>query len=196
MLLDLGVNMEHFKDGTRGFSFHTDAPLDMRFSQTNPTTAKDILAQYPAEKLEKILMLYGDYSPKSAAYLATGIIEARKKCPLETTVQLRNLLHTLHCNKKSIAVIFQVLRIETNQELKQLEIFLQKFGLFLSLGGRCSIITYHSIEDRMTKNAFKSLVESGDFQLVHKKVIQPHYTQVQQNRAARSAKLRTLERIR
>jgi 16S rRNA (cytosine1402-N4)-methyltransferase len=101
----------------------------------------------------------------------------------------------LHFNQKKIAVVFQALRIETNRELEQLEIFLQKFGNWLNLGGRCAIITYHSIEDRITKYAFKSWEATGNFQLVNKKVIVPHYTEILQNKAARSAKLRILERI-
>jgi 16S rRNA (cytosine1402-N4)-methyltransferase len=104
-------------------------------------------------------------------------------------------LHTLHCNQKKIAVIFQVLRIETNKELEQLELFLLDFGEQLTLWGRCSIITYHSIEDRIVKLAFKKLTEQSSFQLVNKKVIQPHYTEVQRNKASRSAKLRIIERI-
>jgi 16S rRNA (cytosine1402-N4)-methyltransferase len=105
------------------------------------------------------------------------------------------LLHTLHCNQKKIAVIFQALRIETNKELEQLEIFLQHFGEQLAKWGRCEIITYHSIEDRIVKIAFKKLSETSSFQLVNKKVIQPHYTEIQRNKSARSAKLRIIERI-
>jgi 16S rRNA (cytosine1402-N4)-methyltransferase len=159
MLLDLGVNMEHFKDGERGFSIKQDAPLDMRFNKGHPTRAKDIVNTYTGDQLANILIKYGDYSPKSAEYLTKGIIEARKKHPIETTQQLKDILFDLRCNQKKIAVIFQVLRIETNKELEQLEIFLTTFGEQLTIGGRCAIITYHSIEDRITKNAFKSLVE-------------------------------------
>ena len=194
MLLDLGVNMEHFKDSQRGFSIKTDAPLDMRFSQDNSITAKDIVNKYSLEQLSDILISYGDYSPKSAEYLAKGIIQARQKRPIETTQQLTEVLSHLKCNQKKIAIIFQVLRIETNKELEQLEIFLTKFGERLTPWGRCAIITYHSIEDRITKLAFKALAESKSFQLINKKVIQPHYTEIQQNKAARSAKLRIIEK--
>jgi 16S rRNA (cytosine1402-N4)-methyltransferase len=200
MLLDLGVNMEHFKDMERGFSLHSDAPLDMRFSKTFPLTAKAVINTYPAQQLEKMLTTYGDFSPKTAQYLTKGIIEARKHHPLETTKQLKEVLYELHCNQKKIAVVFQTLRIETNKELQQLEIFLKNFGKQLIIGGRCVIITYHSIEDRMVKNAFKALAQKeseqldGCFQLVNKKVILPQYTEVQHNKAARSAKLRVIER--
>lgn len=160
MLLDLGVNMEHFKDGERGFSINTDAPLDMRFNRSSGNTAKDIVNTYSSEKLEKMLTTYGDFSPHNAEYLAKGIIEARKKKLIETTFQFTDLLRSLHINQKKIAVIFQALRIETNKELEQLEIFLQTFGEQVQIGGRCAIMTYHSIEDRITKNAFKALAES------------------------------------
>jgi 16S rRNA (cytosine1402-N4)-methyltransferase len=194
MLLDLGVNMEHFKDGARGFSIKADAPLDMRFSAQNERTAKDIVNGYNAAQLEKMLITYGDFSPKTSEYLTKGILEARKKRSIESTGQLTALLKALHFNQQKIAVVFQALRIETNRELEQLEVFLQTFGDWLSEGGRCGIITYHSIEDRMTKYALKKWEESGNFQLVNKKVIVPHYTEVAKNKAARSAKLRIIER--
>jgi 16S rRNA (cytosine1402-N4)-methyltransferase len=160
MLLDLGVNMEHFKDGERGFSIKTNAPLDMRFNRENQISAKDIINAYSLEKLSNIFITYGDYNQKSAEYLAKGIIEARKKNLIETTQQLKEILLNLRCNQKKIAVIFQVLRIETNKELEQLEIFLTNFGEQLTKGGRCAIMTYHSIEDRIVKNAFKASAES------------------------------------
>jgi 16S rRNA (cytosine1402-N4)-methyltransferase len=160
MLLDLGVNMEHFKDAERGFSINTDAPLDMRFDRTNALSAKEIINTYPSEKLEKILTAYGDFSLKTAQYLTKGIIEARGKHPIETTGQLKAMLHTLHCNQRKVAVIFQTLRIETNKELEQLEMFLKNFSKQIRLKGRCAIITYHSIEDRIVKNAFKTLAEN------------------------------------
>jgi 16S rRNA (cytosine1402-N4)-methyltransferase len=161
MLLDLGVNMEHFKQGERGFSLSRNGPLDMRFSAKNPLTARDILHTYAVQQLEKMLITYGDFSPHYAHTLAQGIEQTRKTQPLETTEQLTALLRNLHCHQKKIAVVFQTLRIETNQELQQLETFLQTFGDQLTKGGRCMIITYHSIEDRIVKNAFKQLVTSS-----------------------------------
>ena len=195
MLLDLGVNMEHFKDGERGFSIKTDADLDMRFNQDAKTTAKDIVNHYSLQELVRILIKYGDFSEKSAEYFAKGIIEERKKKKIESTWELKEILYNLHCNQKKIAVIFQVLRIETNKELEQLEQFLQDFPNVLTKWGRCAIMTYHSIEDRITKFAFKALEEGGKFRLVHKKVIQPHYKEVEKNKAARSAKLRIIEKV-
>ncbi len=132
LLLDLGVNLEHFKDGERGFSIKTEAPLDMRFRNDGVTTARDILHTYSKEQLEKMLIMYGDFSPKTAEYITKSLIETRKKTPIETTSQLFDLLGHLHFNQKKIAVVFQALRIETNQELLQLEIFLKKLSKVVS----------------------------------------------------------------
>ena len=195
ILLDLGVNMEHFKDWERGFSIKTDADLDMRFNRENPITAKDIIRTYSIEQLSRIFSLYGDFPIKYANYLANGIIEARKKKEIKTTWDLKEILTALKCNQKKIAVIFQTLRIETNKELDQLNIFLENFKKSLSKGWRCAIITYHSIEDRITKIAFKNLEETKSFQLINKKVIKPYYIEIEKNKAARSAKLRIIEKL-
>lgn len=195
-LLDLGVNLEHFKDGSRGFSIKTDAPLDMRFDQDkNPHTAKDRLQKTKPEELQNALQTYWDFSPKTAERLTKLICEQRKKSEFSTTFQLKDFLTHHHFNQKKIVVIFQVIRIMVNHELEQLEQFLRDFPQSLKKGWRCLIITYHSIEDRITKNAFKSLSKSGSFQLVNKKVIVPHYTEIQRNKAARSAKLRIIEKV-
>ncbi len=195
MLLDLGVNMEHFKDGERGFSIKYDAPLDMRFNRENEVSAETIVNTYPLEKLSDLFSLYGDFSEKTAEYLAKGIIEERKKKKITTTWELKEILYNLKCNQKKIAVIFQALRIETNKELDQLHTFLADFGECLTIWGRCAIMTYHSIEDRIVKLAFKKIEETWLFQLVNKKVIKPTYLEVQKNKAARSAKLRIIEKI-
>lgn len=195
-LLDLWVNLEHFKDGSRGFSIKTDAPLDMRFDQEkNPQTAKDRVQKTTPEKLQNALQTYWDFSPKTAERLTKLLCEQRKKSEFSTTFQLKDFLLSYHFNQKKIAVIFQVIRIMVNHELEQLEQFLAAFPQTLKKGWRCLIITYHSIEDRITKQAFKKLDESWSFQLINKKVIIPHYTEVQKNKAARSAKLRIIEKV-
>lgn len=113
---------------------------------------------------------------------------------MKTTLGVRDLLRKIHVNDKQLAVIFQVLRIVVNDELGHVERFLATLPDLLSVGGRCAIITFHSVEDRLVKLAYKSLAETGEFELVNKKVIAPHYKEVQQNKAARSAKLRIIER--
>lgn len=195
MLLDLWVNLEHFKDGSRGFSIKSDAPLDMRFDTFKWQPASHLINKWSKEELEEMLVKYGDFTPRNAEYIVKWIIEKRKKSPIETTSDLTTTLHELWFWDKRIAVIFQAIRIQTNHELDQLETFLKDFWKCLNIGGRCGIMTYHSIEDRMTKIAFKELEESGNFHLVNKKVVQPNYKEVEANKAARSAKLRIIERV-
>ncbi len=195
-LLDLWVNLEHFKDWTRWFSIKTDAPLDMRFDQKkNEITAEKRLKTEKNEIIKSALEEYWDFSPKTAEYLTKLFDEKRKKSPFKTTFELKDFLSEYHFNQKKIAVIFQVIRIMVNKELDQLKIFLSAFPTTLKKGWRCLIITYHSVEDRITKNALKELAEQGEFKLINKKVIIPHYTEVQKNKAARSAKLRIIEKL-
>ena len=195
ILLDIWVNMEHFKDGSRGFSIHEDAPLDMRFDTRSGETAGDILNTYDKVELIRMFVQYGDFSPKSSEYFTDHIIENRKKEPFSTTKQFVDFLYGIWVRKNQLPIIFQCLRIQTNQELKQLEIFLQTFPDTIAVWGRCAIMTFHSTEDRIVKYAFKALEEKWKFKLVNKKVIAPHYTEVQKNRASRSAKLRIIEKV-
>lgn len=195
MLLDLWVNLEHFKDWSRWFSIKSDAPLDMRFDRTKWNPASDLINNWSKQELEEILIKYWDFTERNAEYVIKWIIEKRKKTPILTTNDLTQTLHELWFWDKRIAVIFQAIRIQTNHELKQLETFLVDFPDALNIRWRCAIMTYHSIEDRMTKIAFKSLEESWKFHLVNKKVIQPNYKEVESNKAARSAKLRIIEKI-
>lgn len=194
MLLDLWVNLEHFKDGSRWFSIKSNAPLDMRFDRSKWEPATKLINQWNKQEIEDLLIKYGDFTPRNAEYVSKWIIEARKKKYIETTYDLTDVLHELWFWEKRIAVIFQAIRIQTNHELNQLETFLKDFKDWLNIWWRCAIMTYHSIEDRMTKIAFKELEDSGKFHLVNKKVIQPNYKEVEANKAARSAKLRIIEK--
>ena len=195
MLLDLWVNLEHFKDASRWFSIKSNAPLDMRFDTSKWQPASDIINNYNKTNLEEILIKYWDFNQRNADYIIKWIIEKRKKSPIITTEDLTSILHELWFWDKKIAVIFQAIRIQTNHELDQLETFLLDFWSCLNLKGRCAIITYHSIEDRMTKIAFKTLEKTWKFRLINKKVILPNYKEIELNKAARSAKLRIIERI-
>jgi 16S rRNA (cytosine1402-N4)-methyltransferase len=125
--------MEHFKDGTRGFSIHEDASLDMRFDIRNGQTAADILNTFDKEALSTMFVQYGDFSPKSSEYFADHIIETRKKELFTTTKKLVDFLYSIGVRKNQLPIIFQCLRIQTNQELKQLEIFLQTFPECLAI---------------------------------------------------------------
>ena len=191
ILLDLGVNMEHFKDASRGFSIKYDGPLDMRFDNSEKITARWILLNYSSDKLKEVFEKWGDFRGKVLNDIVTLII--KNKWKIKTTFDLKNVLKPLLSEKK-IAVVFQALRIETNQELKQLELFLKKFGNYLNKGGRCLIITYHSVEDRLVKNCFKEL-DWKWFKNLTKKVIFPSWDEIKKNKPSRSAKLRIIEKI-
>lgn len=194
ILLDIGVNMDHFKDGSRGFSVHEDAPLDMRFDMSQDLTAEQIIHNESIDKLSAIFQRYADFAPDKANELAQTIAKERKQHSIQTTGELRTILGLCGLGKKASTVIFQAIRIAVNQELKQLEDFLQSFDDVLNPWGRCAIMSYHSIEDRLVKQSFKNKVASENYIAIHKKAIKPSWQEVQQNRAARSAVLRIIEK--
>jgi len=194
ILLDIGVNMEHYKDTSRGFSINWDAPLDMRFDPSQGITAAQRIARASASDLETCFIDYADFTLQKAQELANAIIRARTKSPLTSTRQIRQVLYDCWLWGPASSVIFQAIRIEINQELEQLKIFLQKLPDVLNSGWRCGIITFHSIEDRIVKNHFKELAEQWRT-LYSKKAIQPTYQEVQKNKASRSAKLRVIEKL-
>ena len=195
ILLDLWVNMEHFKDPSRWFSIKQDWPLDMRFDTNQNFTAEKLIKTYSLLQLAELFQKYWDFSEKYSKFIASEIISKRKKQDINTTFKLKNLLKNLWLNDKKISVIFQCLRIEVNQELKELEFFLEKFINFLNKWWRIFIITYHSVEDRLVKQKFKQLVDKWLGKLVNKHVIKPSWQEIKNNRAARSAKLRILEKF-
>lgn len=192
LLVDVWVNMEHFKDTTRGFSVKWDAPLDMRFDDTQDVSAQTILANYSKSQLQEVFEKYAEFAPAKASEIAATIVSQRKSAPLQTTFQLKTLLNSCGLWEKAIVVIFQSLRIEVNQELKNIEIFLSKIPEVMNPGGRCAIITFHSLEDRLVKNAFKELLQKG-WNLYTKKAIQANYKEKERNKASRSAKFRVIE---
>jgi len=191
-LLDIWVNMEHFKDASRWFSIKKEGPLDMRFDTNWKVTALYILKNYRQTQLEEMLYKWWDFEWKLLQDIVRILIKWRHK--LKTTFDLKDLLKTIKLSEKKIAVVFQTLRIEVNQELKQLENFLDRFGVYLNKWWRCLIITYHSIEDRLVKNKFKELDKNG-FKNITKKVIFPSLEEMEQNKASRSAKLRIIEKL-
>lgn len=195
ILLDIGVNMEHYKDTSRGFSIKGDAALDMRFDPTKGVSAQQWIAKASAADLERCFIEYADFTLDKARELSTAILRARTKSPIITTRDLVQVLYTCGLGWPASSIIFQAIRIEINQELEQLKNFLQKLPQLLNPGGRCGIITFHSIEDRIVKNVFKSLSETPERILCSKKAIQPTYQEVQKNKASRSAKLRVIEKL-
>jgi len=195
ILLDVGVNLEHFKDGSRGFSIKENADLDMRFDQNAKKSAADIISDYKLQDLANIFITYGDFTEKKAKELAEAIVRHRNKEAIKTTYDFKKILNECGLGDKACAVIFQCLRIETNQEIQNIKTFLEQLPQVLSKNGRCAIISYHSIEDRLVKTFFKQLEESKEFTILTPKTVQPHYTEVAKNKAARSAKLRVIEKI-
>ena len=167
----------------------------MRFDQNAKKSAADIINSYKAPELANIFITYGDFTEKKAKELAESIIRYRNKQAIKTTYDFKKILNECGLGDKACAVIFQCVRIETNQEIQNLKTFLEQLPQVLSTKGRCAIISYHSIEDRLTKTMFKQLEESKQFHIVTPKTVQAHYTEVEKNKAARSAKLRVIEKI-
>ncbi len=194
ILLDLWVNMEHFKDWERGFSLNYNSKLDMRFNNKNGESAYDIINDYSAQELTRIFVDYAEFSISKAQEIAMIIIKERKNKKIETTFELKNLLNQVGLGQKASTVIFQAIRIETNKEIDNLKLMLDQLPNILSNWWRCGIITFHSLEDRIVKNYFKDLSKSGLFELVYKKAIPASYQEVLKNRASRSAKYRVIEK--
>ena len=207
LLADLGVSSHHFDDETRGFSFRFDAPLDMRMNKRAGTTAADILNNYAESQLADIFYLYGEM--KSARRIAAAIVKARATHPIVTTSDLTTVIEPLmrsEREKKDMARLYQALRIEVNHEMDALRDMLLGATRMLGKGGRLSVITYHSLEDRLVKNVMKAGNVEGKieqdffgritspFRLVNNKVITPCDEELQNNPRSRSAKLRIAEK--
>lgn len=207
LLADLGVSSHHFDDETRGFSFRFDAPLDMRMNKRSGLTAAEILNNYDEEQLANIFYLYGEL--KNARKIATTIIKARGEKPIVTTGDLMQITENLFMRervKKETAKLFQALRIEVNHEMAALKEMLYGAQEVLREGGRLSVITYHSLEDRIVKNIIKAGNVEGKvkqdffgrteapFRQISNKVIVPNEEEQLCNPRSRSAKLRIAEK--
>ena len=208
LLADLGVSSHHFDDETRGFSFRWDSPLDMRMNKRAGVTAADFINKAEEEKIADVLYLYGEI--RQARRIASQIVKARSEKPLLTTGDLLKVVQPLmphNREKKDLARVFQALRIEINHEMDALKEMLLAASEVLAEGGRLSVITYHSLEDRIVKNVMKSgnvegKIEkdfygriSSPFRSVNSKVIVPSDQEQQTNPRSRSAKLRVAERV-
>ncbi len=195
ILIDLGVSSPHLDNAERGFSFQTEAPLDMRMDQRQELTAANILNQSSKDELIKILQRYGE-EPRAKAIVET-IIQTR---PFYTTLELASLVEGIYGRRGKThpaTRTFQALRIAVNDELRQLEVVLDLLPDLLTNGGRAAIISFHSLEDRMVKRAFAEEVQKGfeaRLQLLTKKPISGADEDVL-NRRARSAKLRAVIKI-
>jgi 16S rRNA (cytosine1402-N4)-methyltransferase len=207
LLADLGVSSHHFDDETRGFSFRFDAPLDMRMNKRAGMTAADIVNEYEEEALADIFYLYGEL--KTSRRIAAAIVKARATKKIETTQDFVKAVEPLfkrEREKKDMAKLFQALRIEVNHEMDALKEMLLAATELLAEGGRLSVITYHSLEDRIVKNIMKTGNAEGKvkqdffgrietpFTLINNKVIIPDEDEQQRNPRSRSAKLRIAEK--
>jgi 16S rRNA (cytosine1402-N4)-methyltransferase len=205
VLLDLGVSTHQIKEAERGFSFQHDGPLDMRMSDMSGVSAYKVVNEYDYEKLRDVIFHYGE--ERGSREIAREIIENR---PIESTGELRKVIENVVFGKhtiKSIARVFQGIRIEVNRELEVLKSGLEDSLKLLKPGGRIVAISYHSLEDRIVKNFFRSGNFEGkiekDFygnaltpiKMVVKQIIQPSDEEISSNPAARSAKMRIAEKI-
>ena len=212
-LFDLGVSSPQLDDEERGFSFHNDAKLDMRMDRDQKLSAYEVVNNYPKEKLSKIFYKYGE--DKFANNIAKKIVEYRESKPIETTLELVEIIKTavpmkFRIDKHPARQIFQAIRIEVNHELDVIEPAIDQALDMLNIGGRVAVITFHSLEDRLVKNIFKDKCKIDDkvkglpnipdeylpdFKLVYNKAIAPSKEELEKNPRARSSKLRVIERI-
>lgn len=208
IIADLGVSFHHFDESSRGFSFRFDETLDMRMNQKSEKNARKVVAEYSEEELARILYLYGEM--KNSRKLASVIVKTRESRPINTTGDLLAVIKPFirpAQEKKELAQVFQALRIEVNNEIDVLKSLLNQSIKVLKPGGRLVILTYHSLEDRLVKNFFKTGNIEGNvekdffgrintpFKLINNKVIMASDKEVELNPRARSAKLRIAEKI-
>jgi 16S rRNA (cytosine1402-N4)-methyltransferase len=208
LLADLGVSSHHFDDSERGFSFRFEGKLDMRMNQRAGKTAADIVNTYDEAALADIFYLYGEL--KNSRKIAAAIVKTRAEKPLRTIEDLLNIVKPMfgrEREKKELAKVFQALRIEVNQEMDALKEMLLAATEMLKPGGRLSVITYHSLEDRIVKNLMKTGNCEGKeekdffgrsnspFRLINNKVIVPDADEQERNPRSRSAKLRIAEKL-
>lgn len=215
VLYDLGVSSPQFDDAQRGFSYQLDAPLDMRMNQGQSLSAMEVVNEWPYERLVRILYRYGE--ERFAKQIARKIEQRRQREPIRTTFELVDVIkeaipaaarrHGGHPAKKS----FQAIRIAVNDELGALEASLEQALTMLTVGGRISVITFQSLEDRLVKTMFKEkssisddlpqglpVIPEGmspDFKLINRKPILPGTQELAENHRAHSAKLRIIEKI-
>ncbi len=207
ILADLGVSSHQFDEGTRGFSYRFEGPLDMRMNQADTLTAADILNKYAAEPLQKMFSEYGEV--RNAKTLANAVVEWRAQSSFKTTADLRALCEQqvkgeLH---RYMAQVYQSLRMEVNDELGALMDLLKESKELVRPEGRLAVITFHSLEDRLVKNFMKHSSFGDepvkdffgnyekDWKLITKKPITAGNEETRENTRSQSAKLRVAERI-
>lgn len=207
ILADFGVSSHQFDVAERGFSTRFEADLDMRMNQDDQLSAYHVVNEYSEEELKRVFYSYGEL--RSAPVLARTIVEKRSEKPIRTSTELKSVIKRYLPAKyenKILAQIYQAIRIEVNQELEALKEFLTQIPELLVKGGRLSVISYHSLEDRLVKRFIKNGMFEGEperdvfgnFEVPLKKVgrlIIPDTEEIRQNNRARSAKLRIAEKL-
>jgi 16S rRNA (cytosine1402-N4)-methyltransferase len=198
-LADLGVSSMQFDAAGRGFSFRRDEPLDMRMDQTQGPTAADLVADADEEDLANVIFQYGE--ERYSRRIARSLVEARRAGRIATTGQLAQIVRRAVPHKGYQRIdpatrTFQALRIWVNRELEGLDGFLVAASKLLGAGARLAVITFHSLEDRIVKHAFRALAAGGDaLRVLTRKPMLPGEAEVARNPRARSAKLRAIERL-
>jgi len=211
ILLDLGVSSYQIDTGKRGFSYMSDGPLDMRMATGKGPTAMQVINEYSESELAQVIRRYGE--ERRWRVLANAIVQQRQKKPVTTTQELVKIIESVipfHHRIKTLARVFQAIRIEVNGELKNLQLFLERSLSWLCPGGRLVIIAYHSLEDRMVKSFFTSQANPCEcppelpvcvcgkkptVRLLTRKVVVPSDQEKQANPRSRSARLRAVEKI-
>ncbi|HOX97310.1 MAG TPA: 16S rRNA (cytosine(1402)-N(4))-methyltransferase RsmH [bacterium] len=199
ILADLGWSMDEIKSSGRGLSFQIDEPLNMVYGNVESENAWDLVNKAPFEKL---LIIFRDYGEERWAHrIATRIVEQRRLAKIDTTKQLADLVansipkrfHSHHIHPATR--VFQALRIAVNHELENLEKFLVQAKKYLKPGGRLVVISFHSLEDRIVKQAFRQWMKDGEGKVITKKPVIAGAEELEKNRASRSAKLRVWEKL-
>jgi 16S rRNA (cytosine1402-N4)-methyltransferase len=198
IICDLGMSSFALDDPERGFSFQTEGPLDMRMDRRQMLRAYDIVNEESEPQLARILRDFGE--EHAARQIARAIVSARRRHPIESTFELAAVIMSVLGGRRFGTMnpatrSFQALRIAVNRELESLERFLKVAPQRLAPGGRLVILAYHSLEDRAVKQCFREQVKGGEFIAVSRKAIRPDAEEVANNRRARSARLRCIQRI-
>ncbi|MFH0965230.1 MAG: 16S rRNA (cytosine(1402)-N(4))-methyltransferase RsmH, partial [Planctomycetota bacterium] len=196
ILCDLGVSSEQLDEAERGFSFLREGPLDMRMDRTMTTTAAEIVARASAEELETMFRTYGE--ERHARRIARGIARAREGREIRTTTELADIVGRAVPGRgraHPATRVFQALRIAVNGEMEQLAAFLAAAPECLRAGGRLAVISFHSLEDRLVKHAFRERGATEEYEVLTRKPLAPGREEQRENRRARSSKLRALRRL-
>lgn len=199
LIADLGMSSLQVDRPERGFSFQQPGPLDMRMGQSAPHTAEEVVNEYSEEELFRVIKMYGE--DRWSRRIVKRIIQEREKDRITTTDRLAEIVKMAipirfrHKGRIHPATrTFQALRMEVNEELESLEKLLDQLDVILAPGGRAAIISFHSHEDRMVKQKYRELKKSGGFEILTKKPLTASEEEINENRRARSAKLRVIEK--